>query len=80
MARPPREPRTERGRAIIALLAKQGLTLTQGARRADVPFSTLYKAVHDEPPPRIGADVLAKIIRALGLPLRLLAPDLAKVV
>lgn len=74
--RPPTTPRTERGRQILAAISGQGLTLYAAARKAKIAFPTLHGAIHGDPS-GLSVRTVHALCGRLGLPLSLVAPQLA---
>lgn len=75
--RKPARAKTERGRAILASLEAQGLTLQAAARKSRLAFPVLFRAIHGDPD-RLNVQTIAALCGRLGLPLALVAPPLAK--
>ena len=74
--RQPAQPRTERGRAILAHIQGMGLSLSEAAAKARVSFPALHNALHKRPED-LTVKVVAALCGRLGLPLDLVAPQLA---
>lgn len=75
--REPAVPKTPRGRAILAQITAQGLTITTAAEKARVPFRSLYNAIHGDPATIPVKTVAALCGPRLGLSLSLVAPQIA---
>lgn len=78
--RPAREPQNERGKRIMKHLFARGFSgITAAADAAGVSFDVLYGLVHQEPPPRVLGDTVAKLTCApLEIPVALVCPALAR--
>jgi hypothetical protein len=76
MPRPPRRPRSERGREILTFLSDRGLSIASAARKASISFSVLFNIIH-RPSSSTTVGTATRLIRRLELPLRLVAPGLA---
>lgn len=74
--RPPATPSTPRGRALLAAIEGQGLTLAEAAKRSGLTFTAL-RAVLDNDPDRLSVKTVRTVCQALRVPLRLVAPKLA---
>lgn len=74
--RPPATPTTPRGRALLAAIEGQGLTLAEAAKRAGLTFVAL-RGVIDNDPDRLSVRTVRAVCQALRVPLRLVAPKLA---
>lgn len=71
------EPTSTRGKAIWAILRARKLGIAEAAKLARVQFRTLHDLMHREPPPKLLAETVARLHRVLGIPIRLLCPELA---
>lgn len=76
--RPVSPPRTERGRAILARIREEGLTITEAAARAGVNFDTLHAAIHKPNLDLMSLRAVERICTRLGVPLSVLSPVLAR--
>lgn len=74
--RPPAPPTTARGRALLAAITAQDLTLHQAAERAGMTFAAL-RGVLDNDPDRLSVKTVRTICERLRVPLKLVAPKLA---
>lgn len=74
--RQPAQPKTKRGQELLASIQGMGLTLCEAAAKARVSFPALHNALHADPD-RMTVRVVAALCGRLGLPLDLVAPQLA---
>lgn len=74
--RPPSTPQTARGRALLAAITSQGLTLAEAAKRAGMSFAAL-RGVIDHDPDRLSVRTVRTVCQRLNLPLSVVAPKLA---
>lgn len=74
--RQPAQPKTKRGQAILAHIQGMNLTLSDAAKKARVSFPALHNAIHEDPE-RLSVKVVAALCGRLGLPLDLVAPQIA---
>lgn len=77
--RPPATPPTARGRALLAAITAQNLTLAEAAKRAGLTFAALHGVIHNDPD-RLTVRTVRTVCQRLGVPLRLVAPKLAEFV
>ena len=77
MGRKPITPSTERGREILARLAEKGLGVMEAAEQAGLSYNVLFRAIHDAPE-RMTMRTAYALHERLGLPLSLVAPQLAR--
>lgn len=74
--RQPATPDTARGKKILAHIQAQGLTLSGAARKARLSFKAVHSAIHDDPA-KLTVRTVQALCRRLGLPLSMVAPQLA---
>jgi hypothetical protein len=74
--KPPTAPKSARGRAMLLHLTDRGLTLYGAAKKARLTFPALYGAIHGDPA-KLSVKTVTALCSRLGMPLSLVAPQLA---
>lgn len=77
MARPVTVPTNRRGKRLLKFLQRSRLTLTGAAKLAKVRFEVIQRLLH-EPDYVPETETITRLVEALGCPLALIAPKLAR--